>query len=100
LFTVAEIGEDDTKKINAAYVAKRFADDWGFWYTATQLNLPKVKTHCKQVPALSPEQREHIKAQTDKMLARIEAEPKTKNWEKRAKKGADKIWYNDCFSDW
>jgi hypothetical protein len=100
LFTVAEIGEDDTNKINAGYVARRFADDWGFWYTATQLNLPKVKTHCESVPALSPEQCEHIKAQVDKVLARVEAEPKTKGWEKRAKKGTDKIWYNEGFSDW
>jgi len=100
LFTVAEIGEDDTNKINAGYVAKRFADDWGFWYTATQLNLPKVKTHCESVPALSPEQCEHIKAQVDKVLARVEAEPKTKGWEKRSKKGTDKIWYNEGFSDW
>ena len=97
---VAEIGEDDDNKINAAYIAKRFADDWGFWYTATQLNLPKVRTHCDQVPALSPEQCERIKAQADKMQARIDAEPKTKGWEKRAKKGADKLWYNEGFSDW
>ena len=89
-----------TRRSTPAYVAKRFADDWGFWYTATQLNLPKVKQHCDTVPALSPEQCEHIGAQVDTMLARIEAEPKTKGWEKRAKKGAGKIWYNEGFSDW
>jgi len=100
LFTCAEIGEDDDNKINAAYIAERFADDWGFWYTGTQLNLPKVKTHCDQVPALSPEQRARIKAQTDKIIARLDAEPKTKKWEKRSKKGANKIWYQEGFSDW
>jgi hypothetical protein len=100
VLTVAEIGEDDHKKINAAYIAKRFADDWGFWYTGTQLNLPKVKSHCDEVDVFSPEQRAHIKAQVDKLLARIESEPKTKGWEKRAKKGTDKIWYNEGFSDW
>lgn len=100
LLTVADIGEDDDRKINVGYVAKRFADDWGFWYTSTQLNLPKVKTHCDSVPALSAEQCDHIKAQVDKIQARIDAEPKTKGWEKRAKKGADKIWYNEGFSDW
>jgi len=100
LLTVAEIGEDDESKINAAYIAKRFSDDWGFWYTATQLNLPKVKTHCEQVPALTPEMQERIKAQVDKLQARVEAEPKTKGWNKRAKKGASKIWYNEGFSDW
>ena len=47
-----------------------------------------------------PEQRARIKAMTDQILARVEAEPKTKNWEKRAQKGAGKIWYNEGFSDW
>jgi len=36
----------------------------------------------------------------DDLLAPIEAEPKTKDWQKRAKKGTDKIWYNQNFSDW
>jgi len=100
LFVTTEIGDDDEKKINQNYIAKRFADDWGFWYTATQLNLPKVKAHCDTVPALTEEMRTRIKAQTDKLLARIEAEPKTKGWNKRAKKGTSKIWYNEGFSDW
>jgi hypothetical protein len=100
LLTVAEIGADDERKINVAYVAKRFADDWGFWYTATQLNLPKVKVHCDQVPALSPEQCEHIKAQIDRLMAVIDGEPKTKGWEKRAKKGTEKPWYNEWGQDW
>ena len=34
------------------------------------------------------------------MLERIEAEPKTRRWEKRAKKGTSKTWYNEGFSDW
>jgi hypothetical protein len=100
LLTVAPLGEDDSKKINMAYIAKRFSDDWGFWYTATQLNLPKVKTHVDGVPAFTEEQRDHIKAQVDTLLARIESEPKTKGWQKRAKKGPGKVWYNEGFSDW
>jgi len=100
LFVTCEIGDDDAHKINQNYIAQRFADDWGFWYTATQLNLPKVKEHCVQVPALTPEMCERIKAQADKLLARVEAEPKSKKWSKRAKKGASKVWYNEGFSDW
>ncbi len=34
LFTVADFGEDDTKKVNVKYISERLADDWGFWYTA------------------------------------------------------------------
>jgi hypothetical protein len=99
LFVTAEIGEDDHKKMNQTYVAQRLADDWGFWYTATT-NLGRVKEHADTVAALSPEQKAKVKQVADQMLARIESEPKTKGWNKRAKKGASKIWYNDGFSDW
>jgi hypothetical protein len=99
LFITAQIGEDDDRKINQTYVAKRFADDWGFWYTATT-NLGRVKDHVEGVAALSDEQKAKVKQVADQFLARIEAEPKTRGWEKRAKKGTSKIWYNEGFSDW
>ena len=99
LFTVADFGEDDTKKVNEGYVARRLADDWGFWYTATT-NLDRVKDHVDGVNALSDEQKAKIKQKADEVRARIDREPKTKKWEKRAKKGTKKIWYNTGFSDW
>jgi hypothetical protein len=99
LLTCAEIGDDEQKKINQSYIAKRFADDWGFWYTATT-NFGRVKEHVDKVDAFTPEQKQHVKDRCDHFLARIEAEPKTKGWNKRAKKGTDKIWYNTGFSDW
>jgi len=99
LLTTAAIGDDDQEKINQTYIARRFADDWGFWYTATT-NFGRVKEHVDQVPAFTAEQRQHIKDRCDQFLARIEAEPKTKAWNKRAKKGTSKLWYNTGFSDW
>jgi hypothetical protein len=99
LFTAAEVGEDDGKKVNRAYIAERLADDWGFWYTATT-NFGRVKEHVEGVAALDASQKAHVKQRCDEFLARIEAEPKTKDWEKRAKKGTSKIWYNQNFSDW
>ncbi|MGO8685428.1 MAG: hypothetical protein ACLQUT_12745 [Thermoleophilia bacterium] len=99
LFTTADVGDDDERKINQSYVAKRFADDWGFWYTATT-NLGRVKEHVDKVAAFSDAQRQKIKDRCDQFLARIEAEPKTKGWNKRAKKGTSKLWYNTGFSDW
>jgi len=99
LFTVADFGEDDTKKVNEGYVARRLADDWGFWYTATT-NLDRVKDHVDGVNALSDEQKAKIKQRADEVRARIDREPKTKKWDKRAKKGTKKIWYNTGFSDW
>ncbi len=99
LFTVAEVGDDDDGKINRTYVARRLGDDWGFWYTATT-NLGRVKAHVEGVLALDEGQKAFVKQRCDEFLARIEEEPKTKSWQKRAKKGTDKIWYNTNFSDW
>ena len=99
LFTVADFGEDDTKKVNVGYIARRFADDWGFWYTATT-NLDRVKEHVGNVEILSDDQKAKITRIADEVRARIDQEPKTKKWEKRAKKGTSKIWYNTGFSDW
>ncbi|HET6476286.1 MAG TPA: hypothetical protein VFH93_09465 [Thermoleophilia bacterium] len=99
LFTVADFGEDDTRKVNVGYISRRFADDWGFWYTATT-NLDRVKDHVDGVDALSPDQKAKIKQVADDVRARIDQEPKTRKWEKRAKKGTKKIWYNTGFSDW
>ena len=99
LFITATVGDDDAKKINQSYVARRFADDWGFWYAATT-NLDRVKAHVDDVAALNDEQKARVKQVADQLRARVDAEPKTKGWEKRAKKGTDKIWYNQGFSDW
>ena len=99
LFTVADFGEDDEKKVNVGYIARRFADDWGFWYTGTT-NLDRVKTHVDTVDVLNDDQKAKVKQVADNVRARIDEEPKTKGWNKRAKKGTDKIWYNQGFSDW
>lgn len=99
LFTVADFGEDDDKKVNVGFIARRLADDWGFWYTATT-NLDRVKEHVHGVAALSDEQKANIVNVADQVRARIDQEPKSRKWEKRAKKGASKIWYNTGFSDW
>jgi len=52
------------------------------------------------VAALTDEEKAKVKQMADHLRARIDAEPKTKGWEKRAKKGTKKIWYNQGFSDW
>ena len=99
LFAVADVGDDEGRKINRSYICRRLADDWGFWYTATT-NLGRVKEHVDKVDAFTGDQKAEVTDRCDEFLARIEAEPKTKGWNKRAKKGTSKIWYNTGFSDW
>jgi len=99
LFVCSSIGDGDEGEVNETFVARRLADDWGFWYTATT-NLGRVKEHVDGIGALSGEQKAVVKEVADRLAARIEDEPKTKGWAKRAKKGTSKAWFNTGFSDW
>ena len=59
LLLAAPVGETDENAINVKYVAKLFADDWGFYYTATT-NLKKIKEAMAGVKALTDDQRATI----------------------------------------
>ncbi len=98
LLLAAQIGEDDQYKINAKYISKLMADDWGFYYTSV-MNLNKVKIAVDTVAAVSEEQGEVIKSKAETLLDRLEQEPKSGKWKGRAKTGPSKIWYNEV-SDW
>ncbi len=83
--------------IDGKYVAKVLADDWGFWYDATN-NLRRVKHFTEKYFSegkLSGEERDRIIGRVDRLLNMIDEEPKTKRWRKRAKAGTSKPWYRE-----
>jgi hypothetical protein len=90
------IGEDDStpETIDAAYIAKLLASDWGFYYTVTT-NLGKVQNRLAQYIALSDEDRNDISVKIRELLKRIEDEPKSFSWKMRAKVGSKSKWYRD-----
>lgn len=98
LLLAAPLGDTDKNVINAKYIAKLFAEDWGFYYTATT-NLKKIKEAMTGVKALTDEQRSTIAAKVDAFLEIIEAAPKSGKWKGRAKTGTNKPWYKEV-SDW
>jgi hypothetical protein len=98
LLLAAPVGEAEPGQINAGYVARRMADDWGFYYTSTT-NLGRVKTAMAGVAALTEDQRAVIADKADSLVQAIEAAPKSGKWKARAKTGAQKPWYNEV-SDW
>jgi hypothetical protein len=88
---------DEEKGINGKYVAEVLSNNWGFWYDATS-NLEKVKGFVPQYQSrglLTEAQATDVIANVDELLGMIEAEPKTKKWTKRAKKGTSKQWWQD-----
>jgi hypothetical protein len=98
--------EENAQKeiIDASYVAKLLSEDWGFWYTATT-NLKKIQKFVLEIEKLGAEvgidparlKNEELGEITDrieKLLERIEREPKPFKWKMRAKVGTKQRWYN------
>ncbi len=98
LLLASTVGETDNGVINAKYVAKLMADDWGFYYTSTT-NLTKVKDASQNVEVLTTENRATIHANADRILEFIEKAPKSGKWKNREKTGTKKSWYNEV-TDW
>jgi len=94
----------EKESVDASYIAKLLAQDWGFWYTATT-NLKKIKAFLEKMDELAPQanmdpkqislqDREEIAQKVDKILEAIDKEPKSFGWKMRAKIGTKKKWYN------
>jgi hypothetical protein len=91
LFHGHPIADHDNGAVNGAHIAALCADDWGLWRTITA-NLERCRSHVGdyQLPA---EDRARIESRFDELLQRIEAEPKSRGWRRRAKVGERKRWY-------
>lgn len=89
-----KIAAEDDETINAKYIAKLLARDWGFHHTVTT-NLNKVRYFSRRYEVLTDENREHLTSQIFQILEFIEGESKSLGWKLRAKIGVRKKWYQD-----
>jgi hypothetical protein len=105
LLKAHDIKERNEKEgIDASYIARVLAQDWGFWYTVTtnlrnierfMSELDKLGADAQVNPAsISDKERNDINEKITVLLNRIEAEPKPFGWKMRAKVGTKKQWYN------
>jgi hypothetical protein len=94
----------EKESIDASYIAKLLADDWGFWYTATT-NLKRLQKFITEIDKLGSEaeidpkqieteDRDKIDGNIAELLEAIDREPKTFGWRMRSKVGTKKRWYN------
>jgi len=92
------------ESIDAEYMAKLLSEDWGFWYTATA-NLKRIKKFISEIEKLGAEvgidpknlkneELGEVTGKVEKLLGRIENEPKSFKWKMRAKVGTKQRWYN------
>jgi hypothetical protein len=82
---------DDERGVNAAYLARLAADDWGLWRTMT-LVLERVAAFAAELddPALAARAQLGVDALTD-LLQRV---PKSRRWKLRSRVGEHKRWYD------
>ena len=88
------VRDNEEESVNASYVSKVLANDWGFYYTATT-NLNNVKNFLDKYEALTQEDRQDISSKIGTLLKRIEDEPKSMKWRARAKIGTRRKWYTE-----
>ena len=89
-----ELGDQDKGSINAEYITKLMADDWGFYYT-TITNLKKVRDYVETLDVFSAEDKKTVQAKIDSLSQRIEKQGKSFKWKLRAKTGPKMKWYNE-----
>lgn len=89
-------GCEDLEAIDASHVAKLLASDWGFHHTATR-NLGRIAEMVGDTAAIDIGAKENgqVREGVQRLLAAIEAEPKTARWRIRDKIGERKQWWQD-----
>ena len=85
---------EDREQIDTKYVAQVLADDWGFYYDANN-NFEKIIDFADDFELIGSDEKNQAKEKISQLIGIIEEEPKTGKWERSAKKGTKKQWYND-----
>jgi hypothetical protein len=88
------LGSADREEIDAAYIAKLLAADWGFYYTVTT-NLGKLGRLGAEYGTLNREQWAVVNSRIEELERMIEEEPKTRRWKVRARIGPRVKWYQE-----
>jgi hypothetical protein len=87
----------DPDQVDGGHIARTLGSDWGFEYDA-RANLQKLRGLAAHVVgegrATAPE-RDRVDAGIQRLLQLIDQGPKTKEWQKRARKGTAKPWFNE-----
>lgn len=84
------VGDTDGETVNARRIAALCASDWGLWRTITG----NLDTCCALVPGYDVPDRATLEERLRELLARIDAEPKSRAWRIRARIGDRKRWYD------
>ena len=82
------VASNDDEAIDASYVARLAAEDWGL-YRTLQLNLAKLRHTLDELDV----DREKVSSRLDELWTAVEAQPKPLKWRMRAQVGDRMRWY-------
>ena len=85
---------DCTAAVDAGRIAALMARNWGFHHTATA-NLAKVQGAAAVELRFGPDAAARIDERAGRLLAAIDAEPKSRGWRLRDRIGERKQWWQD-----
>jgi hypothetical protein len=88
-----ELTEAQPAGIDAAFIARLCAEDWGLWRTC-QGTIERCVSDIDGY-GLAPDARERIVGRLRGLWERIEREPKPGKWKRRARLGERKRWYQE-----
>jgi hypothetical protein len=88
-----DLGAGDPEKIDVDYIAKLCSDDWGLWKTLS-MNAEIISGMVVDYH-LSEEDTQNIRSRFASFLKRLEDEPKSAKWRKRAALGEKSQWYEN-----
>ncbi len=83
--------------VDGGHIARTLSADWGFEYDA-HVNLEKLRgfsDHASGEGRVTPDERHRVDTGIGRLMQLISYEPKTREWQKRAKKGTTKPWFNE-----
>ena len=86
-----DVAEDDSDHINAAFIARLLAQDWGLWRT-TRMNVERTKDAASHYD-IGEEGQRRVRDRADRLWQRIDSEPKSRGWKMRDRIGDRKRWY-------
>jgi hypothetical protein len=88
-----DVAEHDDDAVNAAYVARLLAGDWGLWRTARQ-TVETARDRLAESP-LGEDERALVDGRLARLWERVETEPKGFRWRSRARIGDRTKWYEE-----
>jgi hypothetical protein len=85
----------EAESIDSGHIARLLSRDWGFHHTATR-NLRRVRDESgAPVSNLDEQSRGRARDRASRLLAAIDAEPKSLGWRMRDRVGERKQWWQD-----